>query len=84
MKSMTNKNNRGSLLEKLRMAVCIQIKFWDACAEVEDILGDGDDVVSLVERVALKRCLGGNSILPTWPQYKPASGREIPLPQGGD
>jgi hypothetical protein len=49
MKKVTN--NR-LLLQKLRMAVCLQIKFWDACAEVQDILGDCDDAVFLVERVA--------------------------------
>jgi hypothetical protein len=56
MNRVTNENDRRLLLQKLRIAVRLQIRFWDACGEVSEILGDhGDDGVTLVEQVARER-----------------------------
>jgi hypothetical protein len=55
MKSVTSESDRRLLLEKLRIAVRVQIGYWNACGDVRDILGnDGDDAVFLVEGVAPK------------------------------
>lgn len=61
MNRVTNENDRRLLLQKLRIAVRLQIRFWDACGEVSEILGDhGDDAVTLVEQVARERA--GNEL----------------------
>ena len=49
-RSEVSEKSRQRTLEELRRAVCLQIRLWDKCQSIDEILPDGSDSLSLLNK----------------------------------